>query len=95
MLMPLILQLARLCIIGFALVVHGSSGQNASPSPAEFSSFPPTGGIPGAVKQRSFTPSMPPQPNGSDLRSPPALPPLMPALVPETTEGDATVLIAN
>ncbi|KAK8697015.1 hypothetical protein V6N13_113179 [Hibiscus sabdariffa] len=89
MLMPLILQLARLCIIGFALVVHGSSGHNASPSPAEFSSFPPTGGIPGAVKQRSFTPSMPPQPNESDLRSPPALPPLMPAPVPETTEGDA------
>ncbi|KAE8718825.1 Serine/threonine-protein kinase PBS1 isoform 4 [Hibiscus syriacus] len=89
MLMPLILQLAKLCIIGFALVVHGSSGHNASPSPAEFSSFPPTEGIPGAVKQRSFAPSMPPQPNESDLHSPPALPPLMPVPVPETTEGDA------
>ncbi|KAK9032117.1 hypothetical protein V6N11_056400 [Hibiscus sabdariffa] len=83
--MPLILQLAKLCIIGFALVVHGSSGHNASPSPAEFSSFQPTEGIPGAVKQRSFTPSMAPRANESDLHSPPALPPLMPAPVPEIT----------
>ncbi|GMI94885.1 hypothetical protein HRI_003157700 [Hibiscus trionum] len=89
MLMPLILQLAKLCIIGFALVVHGSSGHNASSSPAEFSSFSPTEGIPGAVKQRSFTPSMPPQPNESDLHSPPAPPALMPAPVPEMTEGQA------
>ncbi|GMI89425.1 hypothetical protein like AT5G56890 [Hibiscus trionum] len=88
MLMPLILQLARLCIIGFALVVHGSSGLNASPSPTEFSSFPPTEGIPGAAKQRSFIPSMSPQPKESDLRSPPALPPLMPAAVPEMNKGD-------
>ncbi|XP_039033436.1 vegetative cell wall protein gp1-like [Hibiscus syriacus] len=65
----------------------GGCGYNASPSPAEFSSFSPTEGIPGAVKQRSFAPSMPPQSN--DLHSPPALPPLMPVSVPETTEGDA------
>ncbi|XP_039032690.1 receptor-like serine/threonine-protein kinase ALE2 [Hibiscus syriacus] len=89
MLMPLILQLAKLCIIGFSLVVQGSSGHNASPFPAEFSSFPPTEGTPGAVKERSFSPSMPPQPNESDLHSPPALPPLMPVPVPETTKGDA------
>ncbi|XP_039018613.1 proline-rich extensin-like protein EPR1 [Hibiscus syriacus] len=82
--MPLILQLAKLCIIGFALIVQGSSGHNASPSPAEFSGFPPAKGVPDAVEQRRFTPSMPPQPNESDLNSPPASSQLMPAPVQNT-----------
>ncbi|EOY30455.1 Serine/threonine-protein kinase PBS1 isoform 8 [Theobroma cacao] len=89
MLMPLILQLARLCIIGFPLIVQESSGHNASPSPAKFFMFPPAEGIPSAVEQRSDAPNTLSQPNGSDLHSPPALPPLMSASVPETTEGHA------
>ncbi|XP_021276968.1 receptor-like serine/threonine-protein kinase ALE2 isoform X3 [Herrania umbratica] len=89
MLMPLILQLAGLCIIGFALIVQGSSGHNASPSPAKFFMFLPAEGIPSAVEQRSDAPSTLSQPNGSDLHSPPALPPLMFASVPGTTEGHA------
>ncbi|XWS17410.1 hypothetical protein CRYUN_Cryun33cG0064900 [Craigia yunnanensis] len=89
MLMPLILQLAKLCIIGFALVVQGSSGHNTSPSPAKFSMFPPTEGAPGAVVQRSDKPSTLSQPHGPDLHSPPALPPLMSAPVPETNEEHA------
>ncbi|KAB2019654.1 hypothetical protein ES319_D07G011300v1 [Gossypium barbadense] len=90
MLMPLILHLAKLCIIGFALLVQGYLGHNASPSPAEFSSFPPIERIHG--EQRSFTPSTPPQPNERDLLSPPALPPLLSAPVPEMTEGHARSL---
>ncbi|XP_022732425.1 receptor-like serine/threonine-protein kinase ALE2 isoform X2 [Durio zibethinus] len=89
-LMPLILLLAKLCIIGFALVVQGSSGHDASPFPAKFFLFPPTEGIPGAVEQRSETPSTLSQPNGSDLHSPPALPPLMSAPMSETTEPPPT-----
>ncbi|XWS70012.1 hypothetical protein CRYUN_Cryun03dG0012600 [Craigia yunnanensis] len=89
MLMPLILQLAKLCIIGFVLVVQGSSGHNASPSPGKFPMFPSTEGIPGAIEQRSKTPSTLSQPNGSDLHFPPALPPLMSAPAPEMTEGHA------
>ncbi|XVE54082.1 hypothetical protein DITRI_Ditri03aG0053300 [Diplodiscus trichospermus] len=89
MLMPLILKLAKLCIIGFALVVQGSSGHNASPSPAKVSMFPPTEGTPGAAVSRSDRPSTLSQPNGSDLHSPPALPPLMSVPVPESNEGHA------
>ncbi|XVE97984.1 hypothetical protein REPUB_Repub03eG0066100 [Reevesia pubescens] len=89
LMMPLILQLAKLCIIGFVLVVQGSSGHNASPSPANFSVFPPIEGIPGSVEQRSGTPSTLSQPDVSDLHSPPALPPLMSASAPKTTEGHA------
>ncbi|XP_022754885.1 junction-mediating and -regulatory protein-like isoform X2 [Durio zibethinus] len=86
MLMPLILQLAKLCITGFALVVQESSEHNASPSRAKFSMYPPTEGIPGAVEQRSDIPSTLSQPNGSGLHSPPALPPLMSSPEPEATE---------
>ncbi|XWS26694.1 hypothetical protein CRYUN_Cryun26dG0052200 [Craigia yunnanensis] len=92
MLMPLLLLLAKLCIIGFALVVQESSGHNASPSPSKFSMFPPTEGTPGSVVQKSDTPSTLSQPNGSDLHSPPALPPLMSAPVPEMNEGRARSL---
>ncbi|XVF35023.1 hypothetical protein REPUB_Repub18cG0109400 [Reevesia pubescens] len=95
MLMPLILQLAKLCIIGFALVVQGSSGHNASTSPAKFSMFPPTEGIPVAVEQRSDTPSTLSQANGSDLHYPPALPPLISAPAPETTERHAHSLLPS
>ncbi|KAG6662025.1 hypothetical protein CIPAW_03G215200 [Carya illinoinensis] len=65
--MPAILQLLKLCVIGCALVVQGSTDSNISPSPATFSSSPPIEGTPGPdhprKSWRSSAPSSLLQPN--------------------------------
>ncbi|OMO91652.1 Zinc finger, CCCH-type [Corchorus olitorius] len=60
---------------------------NASPSPTEFSMVAPSEGIPDTFEQRSNPPTTPSLANGSGLHPSPALPPLMSAPVPESTEG--------
>ncbi|KAG6723351.1 hypothetical protein I3842_03G204000 [Carya illinoinensis] len=86
--MPAILQLLKLCVIGCALVVQGSTDSNISPSPATFSSSPPIEGTPGPdhprKSWRSSAPSSLLQPNGSDSHHPQlVLPPPTSAPVPQ------------
>ncbi|GAV77688.1 Pkinase_Tyr domain-containing protein [Cephalotus follicularis] len=88
---PMILQLVKLCVIGFVFTVQGSAEQNISPSPASFSVIPPTEGTLGPLhprkSSRSDAPSLAFHPNGSVVLPPVALPPLASTPAPKTAKG--------
>ncbi|XP_044464223.1 receptor-like serine/threonine-protein kinase ALE2 isoform X2 [Mangifera indica] len=87
---PMILQLLKLCVIGFAFSVQGSAGFYISPSPAFLSVIPPIEGTPGN-SLRSDAPSSASHPNGSNLHSP-AIPPMASPQVPKMVSGLAPSL---
>ncbi|XP_021662682.2 receptor-like serine/threonine-protein kinase ALE2 isoform X2 [Hevea brasiliensis] len=86
---PVILQLVKLCAIAIVFTIQGSTGYNFSPSPASFSEIPSTEGAPAPIRRpfRSNVPSPVSQPNGSDLPPPFALPPAMPPPLPQEIRG--------
>ncbi|KAJ0090079.1 hypothetical protein Patl1_13475 [Pistacia atlantica] len=89
-LMPLILQLLKLCVIGFVFSVQGSTGLDISPSPAILSVIPPVEGTPGnSLRSNAQSPSS--QPNGSNLY-PPIIPPIASPPVPQMVSGLAPSL---
>ncbi|XP_031261069.1 receptor-like serine/threonine-protein kinase ALE2 isoform X2 [Pistacia vera] len=89
-LMPLILQLLKLCVIGFVFSVQGSTGLDISPSPAILSVIPPVEGTPGnSLRSNAQSPAS--QPNGSNLY-PPIIPPIASPPVPQMVSGLAPSL---
>ncbi|KAK2645377.1 hypothetical protein Ddye_020572 [Dipteronia dyeriana] len=94
--LPLILQLVKLCVIGFAFTVLGSTGNDIPTSPANFSVISPVEGTPGVIHHRkslrSHVLSSASEPNGSNLHPPNAIPPIPFAPMPRIIEGLAPFL---
>ncbi|KAJ4708648.1 Protein kinase [Melia azedarach] len=96
MVVPVILQLVKLCVIGFVFTVQGSAGDGFSLSPANFPAIPPVEGTPAPFNHRksfrSNTPSSASHPNGSNLNPLPAIPPVAFTPKPHSIERHAPSL---
>ncbi|KAK3210495.1 hypothetical protein Dsin_015201 [Dipteronia sinensis] len=94
--LPLILQLVKLCVIGFAFTVLGSTGHDIPPSPANLSVISPVEGTPGVIHHRkslrSHVLSSASEPYGSNFHPPNAIPPIPSAPMPQIIEGLAPSL---
>ncbi|KAK0572729.1 hypothetical protein LWI29_036272 [Acer saccharum] len=94
--LPLILQLVKLCVIGFAFTVLGSTGHDIPPSPANFSVISPVEGTPRVIHHRkllrSHVLSSASEPNGSNLHPTNAIPPIPSAPMPQIIKGLAPSL---
>ncbi|KAL5835763.1 hypothetical protein ACOSQ3_015313 [Xanthoceras sorbifolium] len=96
MVVPVILQLVKLCVIGFAFTVLGSTGRDIPPAPANFSVVSPVERTPGSIHHRkslrSIAPNSASDPNGSILQPPRSISPIPSSPMPQIIEGLAPSL---